>query len=120
MPPAVKLKRDPQELFHQLNERYFDGALPASTKVRYVDYPGTGEIIITKTEDAATGIMPDGTYLIELHGALKTAGRCSSALALAHEMVHVKHPKKAKRHNAKVWEEEYQRLVGLGFFREIF
>lgn len=116
----MKLLKDPKNLYLQLNERYFDGGLPLETEVKFVDYPGMGDAIDTTRNDAALGLKPDGTYVIELHSALKTVGIDSTALALAHEMVHLKYPVKAKDHRAAIWNEEYKRLVGLGFFREIF
>jgi len=114
------MKRDPQELYHQLNERFFEGALPSNTEVKYVDFPGTGECIDTRDESAACGQRPNGQFVIELHAAHKALGADFIALTLAHEMVHILYPVKARDHRAKVWGEEYRRLVGLGFFREIF
>lgn len=117
---AVRLKRDPKRLYDQLNETYFDGLLPSSTVVRFVDFPGTGSAIDTRCDAAACTLGEDGVWIIELHRSLKDLGSDYMALTLAHEMVHIKHPKKARRHNAAVWGEEYRRLVGLGFFRSIF
>lgn len=116
----MRLKRDPKALYLQLNERYFDGSLPEEAIVRFVDYPGTGEAIDTRCDVGACWQNGEGQWFIELHSSHKPLGADHMALTLVHEMVHVKHPMKARRHNAAVWGEEYRRLVGLGFFKEIF
>ena len=115
-----RLKRDPKALFLQLNDLYFDGLLDPETEVRFVDFPGTGAAIDTRCDSAAIHFRTGDPALIELHSNLHGLGADYMALALAHEMVHLKYPVKAQHHGAKVWGEEYRRLVGLGFFQSIF
>lgn len=115
----MRLSRNPDSLYAQLNETYFEGVLPSNPVIRFVDFPGTGEAIDTRCHSGACW-QSEGKWIIELHSGLKTLGVDCVALILAHEMVHMKWPVKAHRHNAKVWGEEYRRLVGLRFFEEIF
>lgn len=112
--------KDPYKLYQYLNETYFENALPPCKTIKYITPDGSGKFLDARHMLGA--VLPDenGDWHMELHAGLETLSRDFVALIMVHEMVHIKHPKKAFRHGTKVWKEEYRRLAGLGFFERLF
>ena len=120
--------RAPSSIYQDINERYFDNALP-EVEFRWVEDFSEGEGIDTRSDTACVFIAtPEGArWRNELRPHDKLAIEINSALrgfskilahVVAHEMIHIKHP--GSRHGSREWNSEVRRLQGLGFFLRNF